>query len=91
MNINWKVRVKNPAFWLALVPAVLLLIQAVLAPFGYTWDYSLLNEQLVAIVNAIFGVLTILGVVVDMTTAGIGDSDQAMTYEAPKVDKREVM
>ena len=91
MNINWKVRVKNPAFWLALVPAVLLLIQAVLAPFGYTWDYSLLNEQLVAIVNAIFGVLTILGVVVDMTTAGIGDSDQAMTYESPKVDKREVM
>ena len=89
--INWKVRVKNPAFWLALVPAVLLLIQAVLAPFGYTWDYSLLNEQLVAIVNAIFGVLTILGVVVDMTTAGIGDSDQAMTYESPKADKREVM
>ena len=89
--INWKVRVKNPAFWLALVPAVLLLIQAVLAPFGYTWDYSLLNEQLVAIVNAIFGVLTILGVVVDMTTEGIGDSRRAMTYESPKVDKREVM
>jgi len=87
MNINWKVRVKNPAFWLALVPAVLLLIQAVLAPFGYTWDYSLLNEQLVAIVNAIFGVLTILGVVVDMTTEGIGDSRRAMTYTEPHKDK----
>ena len=87
MNINWKVRAKHPAFWLALVPAVLLLIQAVLAPFGYTWDYSLLNEQLVAIVNAIFGVLTILGVVVDMTTEGIGDSRRVMTYTDPHNDK----
>lgn len=88
MKINWLIRIKNPAFWLALVPAVLLLIQAVLAPFGYTWDYSLLNEQLVAIVNAIFGVLAILGVVVDMTTEGIGDSRMAMTYTEPHKDNR---
>lgn len=89
--INWKVRIKNPVFWVTLIPAVLLVIQTVLVPFGIYWDPTQLAEQLVAIVNAVFGVLVILGVVVDMTTDGIGDSDQAMAYESPKVDKREVM
>lgn len=89
--MNWKVRIKNPVFWVTLIPAVLLVIQTVLVPFGVYWDPTPLAKQLVAIVNAVFGVLVILGVVVDMTTAGIGDSDQAMTYEVPKVDKREVI
>lgn len=84
--INWKVRLKNPAFWLALIPAVLLTIQAVLAPFGITWDYTVLNEQLVTIVNCIFGVLAVLGVVVDMTTSGVSDSQRAMGYDEPYKD-----
>ena len=84
--INWKVRIKNPAFWLALIPAVLLTIQVVLAPFGIVWDYSVLNDQLIAIVNAVFGVLAVLGIVVDMTTAGISDSQRAMGYDEPARD-----
>ena len=42
-NINWIVRIKNKNFWLTLIPAVLLLIQVVLAPFGYQWDFGVLN------------------------------------------------
>ena len=83
MKINWKVRAKNKAFWLALIPAVLLLVQVVAAPFGYSWDFAVLNQQLAAIVNAAFGVLSILGVVVDMTTAGLGDSERALGYSEP--------
>lgn len=86
MNINWIVRIKNKAFWLALIPAVLLLIQVIAAPFGYEWDFVVLNEQLTAIINAVFGVLAILGVVTDPTTAGITDSKQALTYTTPKED-----
>lgn len=82
--INWEVRIKNKNFWLALIPAVLLLVQVIAAPFGYEWDFGILNEQLAAIVNALFAVLTILGIVTDPTTSGIGDSTQAMTYETPK-------
>ena len=37
-KINWKVRIKNKAFWLALIPAVLLLIQVIASVFGYTLD-----------------------------------------------------
>lgn len=86
MNINWIVRFKNKAFWLALIPAVLLLLQVIAAPFGYEWDFVVLNEQLTAIINAVFGVLAILGVVTDPTTAGVTDSKQALTYTTPKED-----
>ena len=82
--INWKVRIKNKSFWLALIPAVLLLVQVVAAPFGYKWDFVVLNQQMADIINALFAVLAILGVVTDPTTAGISDSKQALTYETPK-------
>lgn len=83
-NINWIVRIKNKAFWVALIPAVLLLIQVVAAVFGYTLDLGSLGNKLLDVVNAVFGVLVILGVVTDPTTKGIADSDQALTYTEPK-------
>lgn len=84
MSINWKVRFRNKAFWLAAIPAALLLAQAVAAPFGYAWDFGVLNEQLAAIVNALFALLALMGVTADPTTAGLSDSEQAMAYEEPK-------
>lgn len=80
-GINWHIRIKNKTFWLTLIPAVLLLVQAVAAPFGYTWDFVVLNQQLAAIINALFAVLAILGVVTDPTTKGVGDSERALTYD----------
>lgn len=82
--INWKVRIKNKNFWLAIIPAVLLLIQAVAAIFGYTLDLSVISGKLLSVVEAVFVVLAILGIVTDPTTAGIGDSTLALTYEIPK-------
>ena len=38
MNINWKVRIKNKNFWIAIIPAILLVIQAVAHVFGYNID-----------------------------------------------------
>ena len=82
--INWKVRIKNKTFWLTLIPAVLLLVQVVAAVFGIGLDLSDLGDKLLAVVNALFAVLAILGVVTDPTTAGVKDSEQAMTYEKPR-------
>ena len=82
--MNWKVRIKNKTFWLTVIPAVLLLIQVVAAVFGYTLDFGDLGNKLLAVVNAVFALLTILGVVNDPTTAGVTDSAQALTYQAPK-------
>lgn len=87
MKINWTVRLKNKTFWLALVPAVLLLIQVVAAVFGIDIKLDGMGDKLLAVVNALFAVLTILGVVTDPTTVGISDSRQAMEYDKPKCDK----
>ena len=87
MKINWKVRIKNKVFWLALVPAVLLLVQVVAAVFGIDLNLDALGDKLLAVVNALFAVLTILGVVTDPTTAGVSDSKQAMEYEKPRADE----
>lgn len=89
MNINWIVRIKNKTFWLALIPAVLLLIQVVAAVFGFTLDLGDLGDKLIAVVNALFAVLVILGIVTDPTTDGIGDSVQALTYTEPKKENAE--
>lgn len=83
-SINWLVRVKNKAFWVAIIPAVLLVIQAVAAVFGYTLDFGDLGNKLLEVVNAVFAVLVILGIVSDPTTEGISDSKQALTYTEPK-------
>ncbi len=88
MKINWKVRLLSIKFWLALVPAILLLAQAVAAPFGYKWDFANLGTQLTGVINAVFGVLAILGVVTDPTTAGVADSEQALTYTTPKKEDK---
>lgn len=82
--INWIVRIKNKNFWLAIIPAVLLLVQTVAAVFGYSLDFGELGNRLIAVVNAVFGILVVLGVVNDPTTAGIKDSTQARGYTEPK-------
>ena len=89
MKINWKVRLKNKVFWLAVIPALLLVVQTVASLFGYNWDFVVLNQQIAAIINAVFALLAILGVVNDPTTAGITDSYRAMSYDKPKDDRGE--
>ena len=84
MKINWIVRIKNKNFWITVIPALLLLAQVVAGVFDVTLDLGDLGNKLLAVVNAAFAVLSILGIVTDPTTAGISDSKQAMTYETPK-------
>ena len=87
--INWKVRLRNKQFWLSLIPALAMVVQAVAALFGFTIDLTTLTGKIIAVVDAVFVVLAILGIVVDPTTAGVGDSARAMSYEEPWVDPAE--
>ena len=84
MKINWLVRLKNKNFWITIIPAVLLLAQVVLAVFGVVIDLGDIGNKLLAVVDAAFVVLAILGIVTDPTTAGVSDSTLAMTYTKPK-------
>ena len=84
--INWIVRIKNKNFWLTAIPALLLLVQTVAALFDFTLDLGEIGDKLLAVVNALFALLAILGVVNDPTTAGLKDSEQARSYDRPKED-----
>lgn len=82
MKINWKVRLKNPVFWMTLIPAVVTFVYTLLALVDIVPSIS---EE--TVINGIFSVITglsTLGVLVDPTTAGVSDSEQAMTYDKPK-------
>lgn len=88
MKINWKIRIQKKSFWLAIVPAIFLLVQTVIAPLGYKWDFVILNQQATAIINAAFAVLSILGIVNDPTTEGLTDSQQALNYTEPRKEDK---
>lgn len=87
-NINWTVRLKSKTFWLAIIPALILLVQVVAEVFGYELELGILGDRLIAVVNSLFTVLAIMGVVTDPTTAGLADSAQALTYTEPKREEK---
>ena len=84
--INWKIRLMNRQFWLSLIPAMALCAQAFAAVLGFEIDLSTVVGKLLAVVDAVFALLVVLGIVVDPTTAGVGDSARALGYEEPWVD-----
>lgn len=84
--INWKVRIKNERFWLSIIPAVLVFIETVFAVFGVVIDLGDIGQKILAVVQSLFMILAIAGIINDPTTSGYKDSQLAMTYEIPKVD-----
>ncbi|WP_037592627.1 phage holin [Sporosarcina sp. D27] len=78
----------NKLFWLAIVPAFLLVMQIVTGWFGYDFAADVVGEEATGFINAVFALLAILGVVVDPTTDGVEDSKQAMRYHKPKKEEK---
>lgn len=87
--MNWKVRISNINFWLTIVPAILLGVQIVASIFGFTLDITTLQDKIIALIDVIFTILMIMGVVNDPTTVGFSDSNRAMTYTEPHDDSVE--
>ena len=87
--INWKVRFKNWQWVAAFISQIMITIQLILAGLnmaGIT-DFQLTEEietWVLALANSIFMIFALLGIVQDPTTKGLGDSEQAMTYDKPK-------
>ena len=86
--INWKVRLKNPAFWTGLIGVLATLAISVAQLLGVDIAEVVNGWQsaLVALVTAVFGILAPVRVVADPTTSGVSDSNQALTYTKPKED-----
>ena len=81
MKINWKVRLKNPTFWLTFVPSIIALVYTVLGLLDVVPSIS--EDTATNAFSAIVSGLTALGVLVDPTTSGLGDSERALTYDKP--------
>lgn len=82
MQINWKLRIKNKVTLTAIVLGVIGIVYKVLAMLGIVPPIS--ENEVVEVVMLIIELLVLLGVVVDPTTAGASDSQQAMNYEKPR-------
>lgn len=65
--MNLKIRIKNKAFWVALVSGLMLLAQQL--------GLDIFPENTLDITNTILSILTILGIFVDPTTDGVKDSE----------------
>lgn len=75
--MDLKTRIRSKAFWVTLVPALVVLIQMIGNIFGLDMSkLTGLSEQLIAVINALFVVLSILGIAVDPTTKGIKDNKE---------------
>ena len=85
--INWKVRVRNKAFWVSVIPMLFIFVQLVFSLFGVELDLTEKQEITVKLVDVVFAILTALGIVTDHTTAGFADSAKALTYDTPRNDE----
>ena len=81
MKINWKVRVKEPAFWIATIPVMITFAYSVFAFAGFT--PSITQDTVQNLFIALVALLAQFGIIVDPTTKGVNDSDRAMTYDKP--------
>lgn len=85
-KINWKVRILNKTFWLALVPALALLAQAFANIFNFKLEFGDTVDKILVFINVLFAFLVLVGVVNDPTTAGLSDSSRALGYHEPNED-----
>lgn len=75
--INFKLRLQNKATLVALISAVFIMLRQ----FGLEIPHNIQEG-----VNTLLMILVLLGIVVDPTTKGVADSEQALNYNEPRED-----
>lgn len=83
--MNWKLRLQNKATLAALIAAVVAFVYQVCAIFGIVPPIA--QDNIIMAFGILLNILVALGIVVDPTTAGIGDSEQAMSYDEPRSEE----
>jgi phi LC3 family holin len=83
MKINWKLRLQNKTTLVTLIALCVTFVYQILGLFGVVPKVA--QDEIVNTIGLLINILVVLGVVVDPTTAGVSDSTNALTYDAPKV------
>lgn len=85
MKLNWKVRMKNPLFWLSLIGVILTAIGR--TPESFT-SWESVKEALLELIRNPYllgsALMAIVGVLMDPTTRGLCDSVRALGYDKPE-------
>ena len=88
MNINWKIRIKNPSFWVSVAIAI---VTPILTYFGLaaqdltTWG-TIWNVIIQAVSNPyviLMVAVSLYNAAVDPTTTGVTDSSRVLQYNVP--------
>ena len=85
MKLNWKVRFKNKVWLGSFLSLIVGFVYSMLALFDVFPQVT--QDLVVQLLNQVLTFLGLIGVIVDPTTVGIGDSDRAMTYVEPWDDR----
>lgn len=85
MKLNWKVRFKNKVWLATFIGLIVSFVFNILKIFDIFPSFT--ENDVMTVVSQVLTFLGLIGVIVDPTTAGIGDSDRAMTYVEPWVDE----
>ena len=87
MKLNWKVRFKNKAWLGSFLSLIVGFVYSMLALFDVFPEVT--QSLVLQLMNQVLTFLGLIGVIVDPTTAGIGDSERAMGYVEPWDDNIE--
>lgn len=82
MKINWKVRMKNKTFVVTFIAAVVAFVYQMAGIVG--WVPPVTQDMVGQLIGAVLNVLVAVGILVDPTTKGAADSEQALMYQEPK-------
>lgn len=82
--MNLKLRFKNKTTLVAMATCLIAFVYQMLGFLGIV--PSVTEDMATDLVGILINVMVALGIIVDPTTAGIGDSSQAMEYESPRME-----
>jgi len=81
MKLNWKVRFKNKVWLGSFLSLIVGFVYSMLALFDVFPEIT--QSLVLQLMNQVLTFLGLIGVIVDPTTVGIGDSERAMGYDEP--------
>ena len=86
--INWKVRFQNKSWVMAFTAQLMIVAQMLIGGLNALGiiDFQLsdtIQQNVLAFINAVFILLSMMGLIQDPTTKGMSDSERAKTYKKP--------
>lgn len=79
--INWKLRLKNKVTLVTLLAAIVAFVYQLLGIFEVV--PAITQDDVKNVIGIVINLLVGLGIIVDPTTKGVGDSNTALHYEKP--------